>query len=379
MEVVLKIFHTADLHLGMTFRNRNYPEQVRNNLVEARFETMAGLVERANRENCHLFLVAGDLFHRANVSQKVILRALEILSRFAGSCVALLPGNHDYWDEFSPLWKSVQQNAFDNLVLLSQAVPYHLGDYDLDLVLYPAPCDRKHSHTGRVAWISALGERPPARWHLGVAHGAVRGISPDFEGHYFPVEEEELAAMRLHHWCLGHTHMRYPDADTSRGTVFSICGTPEPDGFSCSHDGYARIITLDEGGDVESRTFTTGRFRFREAKRELKSLDELVALKDEFVSSADGRAEDTLLKLALSGFLSREEYTARKAVLEELHKALAYMELDEEELSIDISPDTIAEEFARDSFPYMLLSRLAGKGEEEALQLAYRLIKKVKK
>ena len=43
----LKVLHTADLHLGMTFGNRNYPEAVRQQLVEARYQTLELLVELA--------------------------------------------------------------------------------------------------------------------------------------------------------------------------------------------------------------------------------------------------------------------------------------------------------------------------------------------
>ena len=63
LKMLLKIFHTADLHLGMTFGNRNYPEEVRRQLVEARYQTLERLVELANEAQCRLFLVAGDLFH----------------------------------------------------------------------------------------------------------------------------------------------------------------------------------------------------------------------------------------------------------------------------------------------------------------------------
>lgn len=51
----LKIFHTADLHLGMAFKNRHYPEAVRQQLVEARYQALKQLVELANEARCQLF------------------------------------------------------------------------------------------------------------------------------------------------------------------------------------------------------------------------------------------------------------------------------------------------------------------------------------
>ena len=57
--MALIIFCTSDLHLGMKFAN--YPDNIRESLVEARFKTLKRLVEKANSEKCDLFVVAGDL------------------------------------------------------------------------------------------------------------------------------------------------------------------------------------------------------------------------------------------------------------------------------------------------------------------------------
>jgi len=50
--MALKIFCTSDLHLGMKFAN--YPDHIRESLVEARFKTLESLVEKANSEKCNL-------------------------------------------------------------------------------------------------------------------------------------------------------------------------------------------------------------------------------------------------------------------------------------------------------------------------------------
>ncbi len=371
----LKILHTGDIHLGMTFKSRSYPDNLRKILVESRFKTLERLVERANQKECHLFIVAGDLFHRTNVSREAVLRAVEILSKFNGNCVAVLPGNHDYLNEFDYLWKNFKENAFDNLLLLEESLPYDLKDYNLEAVLYPAPCHRKHSSENRLGWIRELEEKPPARWHLGIAHGSLKGVSPDFQSQYFPMEEEELKELGLDHWCLGHTHVRYPDLDSSQDCLYVYCGTPEPDGFDCNHSGYARITTIDHEGVLHSHTVNTGEFRFREIEKEVQSADDLYDLQQELA----GEGENTLAKLVLRGTLPQEDYYRRHSIVEELKEVLTYFELEDSEVAMEITPETISTEFARDSFPYLLLSRLAERGENQALQEAYQLVKKVKK
>lgn len=371
----LKILHTGDLHLGMTYRSRGYPETLRESLVEARFETLKNLVEKANQEDCQLFVVAGDLFHRTNVSQETVLKTVKILSNFNGNCVAVLPGNHDFLEDYGPLWGSFRENAFDNLLLLADTVPYTLEDFNLDAVLYPAPCHRKHSEENRLGWIPELEDRPPGQWHLGVAHGSVRGISPDFDAQYFPMEGEELRELGLHHWCLGHTHVRYPDLDRVGGCPFAYCGTPEPDGFDCSHGGYARITVLDDLGNPESLSISTGGYRFIEMQKEISGVGEL----EELGRTLEPQGENTLLKLSLSGTLSQEDYLCRAQIYDKLGEILAYLEVEDSRLNVEITPQTISAEFPDGSFPHRLLNRLAEKEEDQALQLAYQLIKKVKK
>ena len=372
----LKILHTGDFHLGMTFGTRGYPPALRQELVKARFSALEGLVERANRENCQLLLITGDLFHRTNVSQETILKAAKALQAFQG-CAAVLPGNHDYHDGFSPLWKSFRDNSPDHLVFLGDPAPYSLADYGLDAALYPGPCDAMHSSQNRLAWIKELppGARPKARWHLGVAHGALKGVSPDFDSRYYPMEMEELQGLEMDHWFLGHAHIRYPDREQVREGFVTYSGTPEPDGFDCSHGGFAWLTTLLDEGGAESCSISTGRFRFYDFHHATAALEDLEALTGQLAR----KGQRALVRLTLSGALSQEEYQGRLPLYRKLEEAQAYLEVEDFALTLRVTPETIDAEFPQGSFPQILLTRLADRGDEEALQLAYNLVKKVKK
>ena len=370
----LKLLHTADLHLGMTFKNRAYPEEVREQLTEARYETLARLVERANQEKCHLMVIAGDLFHRANVASETIDRVISILHRFQG-CVAILPGNHDYYEPYGSLWSDLRERAPEELLLMVQNEPYPLNDYGIDAVLYPAPCTAKHSPSNNLDWIRNV-EKPEARWHIGVAHGAVKGISPDFEQQYYPMEEKELFSSGLHLWCLGHTHVRYPDREEAEKAFYMYSGTPEPDGFDCRHTGYAWIIEIDEEGKSIARSVETGRFRFVEMQKKVANLSDLEAVPREL--AAHSVPLDTLVKLKLSGTLPEEDYKSRRAFFDRLRETYMYVEIDESELTVEITPEVISASYPEGSFPHLLLTRLAEKEDREALQIAYRLVEEVK-
>jgi len=373
LSLPLKLLHTADLHIGMTFNNRPYPDDVRKRLVEARFEALARVVELANDEKCRLLIIAGDLFHRANVVAESVIRAVDILKRFAG-VTAVLPGNHDYYEPYSTLWVQFRDKAFDELVLLFERKPYHLHDYGIEAVLYPAPCDSKHSPENRLGWMKELKEKPEGHWHIGVAHGTIRGVSPDFSEHYFPMEEKELAALKMDHWCLGHTHMCYPDLSETEREVFLYSGTPEPDGFDCRHRGTVWITELGDNGSHSSRLVETGKFRFREIEREIRNSGDFENLQKELAEEGS----ETLVKLKLCGTLPESEYNERRAFYDRLGEMLLYLEKDDSELTVEITPEVIDSKYPSGSFPHKFLRRLAEKGNPEALQAAYRLIEGVR-
>ena len=73
----IKIFLTADLHIGMLF-NR-YPEFIKEDLRNARIKTLDRMVRTANHLECNIFVIAGDLFDKVNgISQKMINEVLDL-------------------------------------------------------------------------------------------------------------------------------------------------------------------------------------------------------------------------------------------------------------------------------------------------------------
>lgn len=368
----LRLLHTGDLHLGMTFKTRGYPEELRQELVAARFRALERMVAQADQENCQLLVVAGDLFERCSVPEKTVLQAVEILARFGGIC-AVLPGNHDFINPHSTLWEHFQKNAPDNVLLLGEMVPYDLQDHGLDVTLYPGPCDAKHSPDNRIGWISVLPARPETRWHLGVAHGALEGYSPDFEQKYFPMQPAELAAAGLDFWLLGHTHVPVPPGESFQDQVFSYCGTPEPDGFDCQHSGSAWLLDVDDDGQVQGQAVETGYYRFLDWERHVHAAHDWGEIKKQLASYFPRG----LVRLTVDGSMPREDFEKRHQAITELRETALYLEVNDFHLQMEITEQVIGELFAQDSFPYLLLQRLAERGDSKALQKAYSLVQEV--
>jgi DNA repair exonuclease SbcCD nuclease subunit len=155
---MLKLLHTSDLHIGMKYNG--YPEFIKDELVEARFNVLKTLVEKSNKEQCHLLVIAGDLFEKTTIPKKDIERVIKILDGFAGDCILVLPGNHDYDNGMIDLWDILKNNISEKVVLLNENRVYHLqASHDLDVAVYPAPCNKKQSKENNLKWISGLSEK----------------------------------------------------------------------------------------------------------------------------------------------------------------------------------------------------------------------------
>src|SRR5437773_12149424 len=59
-DVVLRLLHTADWHLGRRFPS--FPEEAQKKLSRARMEVIARILDVARRHAVHAVLCAGDLF-----------------------------------------------------------------------------------------------------------------------------------------------------------------------------------------------------------------------------------------------------------------------------------------------------------------------------
>lgn len=365
--MAIKIFHTGDIHIGMKF-NR-YIDNVRESLIEARFETLENMINKSNELNSDIFVVAGDLFNSIKIPQRDIKRVVSILNKFNGECVLVLPGNHDYDDGLNELWIEFQKNDSDKILLLNEKKPYILKDYGLDIEVYPAPCDSKHSESNSLTWIKEEGILNTCKYKIGIAHGALEGLSADMQGQYFYMTFDELNQIPVDIWMIGHTHVRYPLNDTLKNNKIYNAGTHEPDGLDYRDEGSAWFIELDD--EINARRIITGKYRFMDKLFEVDSEESLEEIKN-FVEK--NNPEKLILRLNLNGRLSKEIYDDIRSFYDEIGNKVFDLVVDANNLKEKIDKSIIDEEFTKGSFPYELLNRLSE--DEEALQIAYELINK---
>jgi DNA repair exonuclease SbcCD nuclease subunit len=369
----LKIFLTADIHIGMKFTG--YPPDLQKKLIDARFETLKRSVDLANDQKCHLLIIAGDLFDKTSVSVQDIIKVNEILRKFDGDAVAVLPGNHDFISgDSSDIWSKFKENAADRVLILDKNKVFNLKDYDLDANLYSAPCESKHSDGNSLQWIKDVQKDKKILWHIGVAHGTLEGLAPDLQGKYYPISNKDLNEGKLDLWLLGHIHKAFPEKSGSGNHIF-YPGTPEPDGFDCRHEGYAWIISMDKEKNIQSELKKVGEYKFLHDEIKIKKIEDLKRHEKKYLKDDYSKI---LLKLKLTGSLPKDVYEKVSEFISLIENKSLYLKTYIDSLTEMVTKDTINAEFTEGSFPHQLLMQLEKSKNPEILQMAYEIIHEAK-
>lgn len=365
----MKIYHIADLHLGRTFRN--LPE-AQATLSEARYETLQKTIDSANELEADIFVIAGDLFDRTSIKVGDIQKAVKAINQFAGELVLVLPGNHDYITADSQLWDRFKKEAEEHVLVLDKKEPVELSVFEQEIIIYPAPCHAKHSAEHAIGWMDNI-EKDPNAIHIGVAHGSIEGVSPDFDQRYFPMNKNELESAGVDLWLMGHTHITWPEKPEKRDIIFNP-GTPEPDGFSCTHEGRAFLHTINDQKTITTEIISTGTYRFKQLSEQLSTVKDIEDLVETFSKDSWNKS---VVELEISGKLEEEAFEAWQNSRSKIRDSVLELRLDDSGVRRKVTNEQIQKEFSEGSFPEQLLSSFSEEDEEEELQMAYELIKEV--
>lgn len=372
---MLKIFVTGDNHIGLKYASHEKAAE----LAARRISAFDGMVASANREGCELFVITGDLFENTyGIAKATVKTLLDKLAAFRGT-VAVLPGNHDYYDSDVKLWQYFKDlmREHDNIMLLTEYSPYELELGGEQAVLYPALCTAHHSAPGEnnLGWIKAASIAPDGAYRIGIAHGAVEGETIDNEGRYFIMTRRELESIGVDVWLLGHTHVPFPrnlgESFGEHGRIFNP-GTHVQTDVNCATEGQCFVIELGEDKAVRAKKLVSGNLRFY--RREVK-------ISGESLESALDRAladigNESVVDVVLSGAVSAEEHERRVEITDAALARFVEGSYNDYALSKIISEKMIASEFAETSFSASLLNALMDEPKEA--QLAYELLKALK-
>src|SRR5262245_52590950 len=243
-DVVLRILHTADWHLGKKFPA--FPEEAQKKLSRARMEVVTRILDLGRRNNVDAIVCAGDLFDDSSPTEDFWDALAKTFREHPGPHVPIfmVPGNHDPLTTES-VWAAGHpfRGRLPGWVHIVDRDDFSF-DVSPEAVLYARPC---RSRAGEQDLALALPAREAGDRRVRI--GCVHGCTFDIEGFQtnFPISRDAGVERGLDYLAIGDTHsFRDVTANLPVPTVYP--GAPEPTNFGESRAGYVAIVALFRHG-----------------------------------------------------------------------------------------------------------------------------------
>ena len=291
---MLKILHTADIHLGAKFpglgnKGDSQREQLRT--------TFKNIIATAIDERVNIILIAGDLFNANQQPQKNIDLVIEQFNLLGSNNipVCLIPGTHDSLDPSSIYRKVDFEGKCSNLKVFADENISSKEYPGLDLTVYGKP---NLSNRSYISPLKGLKRSTSSKFHIAMAHGSFyipEKIAED--DHIFRLEEVKASGMD--YLALGHWHRVY---SCSEKPPAWYSGPPEwiPDQ---RERGAVLLVSLLDSGEVKVEPKKLGLRDYDEVEIDMSEIQELATLKARI---SDGANQNLIRRVTLKGLRDAE-------------------------------------------------------------------------
>jgi exonuclease SbcD len=330
---MLKILHTADIHLGAKFSGLGNKGASQREQLRATFKNV---IATAINERVNIVLIAGDLFDANQQPPRNIDLVIEQFNLLGSNNipVCLIPGTHDSLDS-SSIYKKVDfEGKCSNLKIFTGEDISYKEYPNLDLTVYGKP---NLSNLSSISPLKGLERSTSTKFHIAMAHGSFYYIpNMRVNDHVFRVEEIENSGMD--YIALGHWHEMKP---CSKKPPAWYCGPPEwiPDQ---KEKGGVLLISLSDAGEVKVEPKMLGLRDYDEIPPiNVSDIHDLAKLKEKILQGAN---QNLVRKLTLTGLRDAEliinpeeledlqEKFFHLSIIDESHPKLGKVTEDEERL-----------------------------------------------
>jgi DNA repair exonuclease SbcCD nuclease subunit len=291
---MLKILHTADIHLGAKFsglgnKGASQREQLRT--------TFKNVIATAINERVNIVLIAGDLFDSNQQPQRNIDLVVEQFNLLGSNNipVCLIPGTHDSFDSSSIYRKVDFEGKCSNLKIFTDEDISCKEYAGLDLTIYGKP---NLSNRSYVSPLTGLKRSTSSKFHIAMAHGAFyipEKIAED--DHVFRLEEVKASGMdylALGHWHRGYSCSEKPPAWYS-GPPEWILGQTE--------EGGVLLVSISDSGEVKIEPKKLGLRGYDEVEIDMSEIQDQSKLK---AWISEGANQNLIRKVTLKGLRNAE-------------------------------------------------------------------------
>jgi DNA repair exonuclease SbcCD nuclease subunit len=291
---MLKILHTADIHLGAKFSGLGNNGASQREQLRATFKNV---IATAISERVNIVLIAGDLFDSNQQPQRNIDLAIEQFNLLNQNNipVCLIPGTHDSLDSSSIYRKVDFEGKCPNLKIFADENVSCKEYPGLDLTVYGKP---NLSNRSYISPLKGLKPSTSTKFHIAMAHGSFYIPEKMAEDdHVFRLEEVKASGMD--YLALGHWHRVY---SCSEKPPAWYSGPPEwiPDQ---TEKGGVLLISLSDSGEVKVEPKMLGLRDYDEVEIDISEIQDLAKLK---VRISEGANQNLVRKVTLKGLRDAE-------------------------------------------------------------------------
>jgi DNA repair exonuclease SbcCD nuclease subunit len=291
---MLKILHTADIHLGAKFSGLGNKGASQREQLRATFKNV---IATAINERVNIILIAGDLFDSNQQPQRNIDLVIEQFNLLGSNNipVCLIPGTHDSFDSSSVYKKVDFEGRCPNLKIFADENISCKEYPNLDLTVYGKP---NLSNRSYISPLKGLRRSTSTKFHIAMAHGSFYIPEKIVEDdHVFKLEEVEASGMD--YLALGHWHRVYR---CSEKLPAWYCGPPEwiPDQ---RERGAVLLVSLSDSGEVKVEPKMLGLRDYDEPEIDMGGIQDLATLKARI---SEGANQNLVRKVTLKGLRDAE-------------------------------------------------------------------------
>jgi len=291
---MLKILHTADIHLGTKFSGLGNKGATQREQLRATFKNV---IAAAIDERVNIVLIAGDLFDANQQPQRnidLVIEQFNLLNQ-NNIPICLIPGTHDFLDS-SSIYKKVDfEGKCSNLKIFTDENISYKEYTGLDLTVYGKP---NLSNRSYISPMKGLKPSTSSKFHIAMAHGSLyipEKISDD--DHVFRLEEVKASGMD--YLALGHWHRVYRCSEKPPAWY---SGPPEwiPDQRA---RGAVLLVSLSDTGEVDVKPKMLGLRDYDEVEIDMSEIQNLAKLKERISVGAN---QNLVKKATLRGLRNTE-------------------------------------------------------------------------
>lgn len=314
----MRLLHTGDLHLDSAFsafgaRDAEKYRELGRTLLKNIFEC-------AEREECRMILISGDLFDSKYVSNDT--RALFVsLVKKAGIPIVVSPGNHDPYSENS-FYSAIEKEKLENLYVFNSS---ELQTFDFD--------ELRVRVFGYAFTTAVLNENPLLRERLPEDNGYLKLLCAHADtssplSRYAPISVTELSRFGFAYSALGHIHNR-EDKEDGEGRI-RYCGFAEGRSFDELGEGGVFVVDVDEYSCEVKRIVLSSRAFFA-CEYNLPSDTADIAKKISAHIRNAAYPQGTYLRLRITGNADAQTVKEIKSATELIREAaeLEYLEIED--------------------------------------------------